>query len=334
MPPRWVSALPHASVSTLDVCQSIPGYLLTGGQFDTARTVLLKLASLAKHAFLPARIDRAGHPDLLATLWFANTAYAYRRAADDSATWQEVFLPLTKRAVQTLISDGCAKIRMDDGGMLSPAGRGDTGVTPLSMGYNALWYSTLAMLTEELNSIKDHASDHFERLAGRFRRSFTKAYWCSAHGWLCDPEQQKSAEHGGSPLPDPGQLLIATLPFSPIPRTKQRQVVLAIRDRALAAGGVRVPASSRDAALPAHTGEITSPLYLAWLIDAFIKTSDFPQRAIDEALPWLAHLPAEPLVRFYADGVPMAMAHHKGPDAPTNAEIARARALLAHRPGA
>lgn len=332
MTPRWISALPHASASTVVVCQSIPGYLLTSGQCDTARAALIDLSQMAKHAFLPARVDRQGKSDLLATLWFAHTAYAYTRATNDAATWQEVFLPLIKRAVQTLISEGCENVRMDDGGLLSPGSDADTGVTPLSMGFNALWYSTLAMLAEELSSIKDHAGDHFERLAGRFRRSFTKAYWCSAHGWLCDPEQQKTDEHGGSPLPDPAQLLIAILPFSPIPRTKQRQVVLAIRDRALVAAGVRVPVSSRDVALPAHVGEIASPLYLAWLIDGFIKTSDFPQRAIDEARPWLAKLPAEPLMRFYSGGVPAAIDHNDVPDAPTNAEIARARAMVAHRP--
>src|SRR6185437_2265351 len=81
------------------------------------------------------------------------------------------------------------------------------------VGLNALWFSVMSLLAEELTRVKDPMDDHFDRLAGRFRRSFTKLFWCDAHRCLCEPRVQMGVDHLRWHA-DPDQLLAVVLPFS------------------------------------------------------------------------------------------------------------------------
>jgi hypothetical protein len=337
MSASWLFALPHAESTTVSVCQCLPGYLLASGRTDVARDILLELASHARDGFVLDRLTQ-GAPDVPATLWFARAAFLYRRACSGTNVWHERLLPAVKKAVQTLISGGPSAFRMDDGGLLAPGGAipvaSSTDSVPSAanavcpIGINAMWYFTLAMLAEELHAIKDPVGDHYERLSGRFRRSFAKCFWCSAHGFLCDPELQKDPDHATAhAIPDPEQLLIAMLPFSPIPRTKQRQIVLFLRDKSLAPRGVLMPATSRDGGLyGASTVEpIASSLHLAWLIESLIGTSDTPDRAAAECRPLLP--PPGPVARFYVGLVPADIPQNVPAYAPSTAEMTCARQL-------
>jgi hypothetical protein len=323
MTPSWLSAFPDAQHTTVCIAQCLRGNLLINARTDQlqiAQTALLDMASHAKDGFLLESIDK-GKPDLAATLWFARAAYQFHKAAPSPA-WKDSLLPLLKKSVQTIVSSAASGVRMDDGGLLATS----TGICPV--GTNALWYFMLSMLAEELHAIKDHAGDHFERLAGRFRRSFSKAFWCSAHGFLCDPELQKSTDHAtADTLPDPTQLLIATLPFSPIPRTKQRQIVLAVREKNLAPRGVLVPKSSAEAGLKNSnaTDNTASMLHLAWLMEALVVTSDTPEKSAAEARTFLP--PPGPLARFYAGDKAAGIEENRLPDAASTAEIAAVRKI-------
>lgn len=318
----WLAAFPDAQPTTVCISQCLRGNLLIPGRAELAETVLLDLAAHAKDGFLLEEIHQ-GKPDIAATLWFARAAYQYRKStAAASPAWDTKLIPLLKKAVQTVVSGGATGVRMDDGGLLVTG----TGICPV--GINALWYFTLSMLAEELHAVKDHAGDHFERLAGRFRRSFSKAFWCSAHGFLCDPELQKVTDHAtADPIPDPTQLLIATLPFSPVPRTKQRQIVLAIREKNLAPRGVLLPKSSPEGGLKGSnaTDNTASMLHLAWLLEALVTTSDTPEKSAAEARMFLP--PPGPLARFYAGDKAAGIEENRLPDAASTAEIAAVRKI-------
>ena len=331
MAASWMSAFPYVEPTTVGVSQCLPGYLLAAGRHDVAREILVDIAAHARDGLVLAKIT-TGKPDVPSTLWFARAAYMYRQASNDSAAWQERLLPAIKAAVQSLISTGPAAFRMDDGGMLAPkdgsvrADKVAASVCPI--GLNALWYFMLSLLAEEMHALKNPSGDHFERLAGRFRRSFAKSFWCSAHGFLCDPELQKDPNHAAAHgVPDPEQLLIATLPFSPIPRTKQRQIVLTIRDKSAAPRGVIMPKTSREGGLQdsAAAENTASALHLAWLVESLIVTSDTPARAAAECRPML---PAAGVVaRFYVGNVPAEIAENVLEHAPSTAETARARQM-------
>ena len=128
---------------------------------------------------------------------------------------------------------------------------------------NALWYFALEMTAQTLQhplpsgGAKDPSGHHFERLAGRFRRSFAKHFWCEEHGCLCSPTAawRGGADHGF--LPDPDQLLITMFTVSPLPRTKQRQILARITAHSMGNLGVKLHH-------PVH-GVVESPLHRAWL---------------------------------------------------------------------
>src|SRR6185369_5378730 len=79
---------------------------------------------------------------------------------------------------------------------------------------NALWYAALDSTAQALRDmppssaaggppVRDPSAEHFERLAGRFRRSFAKLYWCEDHGRICPPEARTHPNH--VTLPDAEQ---------------------------------------------------------------------------------------------------------------------------------
>jgi hypothetical protein len=321
-PPSWLVAFPDAEPTTTCVAQCLRGFLLVPGSVDLAQHALLDIAAHAKDGFVLDSIVK-GKPDLVATLWFARAAYQYRKSTAAPAAWNDKLLPLLKKTVQSVVGGAASGLRMDDGGLLAPAAGG---ICPI--GINALWYFMLSMLAEELHAVKDHAGDHFERLAGRFRRSFSKAFWCSAHGFLCDPELQKNTDHATADvMADPTQLLIATMAFSPIPRTKQRQIVLAIREKNLAPRGVLMPKTSAEGGLKGGNAapQTASALHLAWLIEALIATSDTPEKSAAEAQSLLP--PAGPQARFYVGDKAAGIEENKMPHAPSTAEMDAVRKM-------
>jgi glycogen debranching enzyme len=137
---------------------------------------------------------------------------------------------------------------MNDGGLLLASGKG---ADPAALARNALWYNALAILAEELRKVGDHTGDHFDRLAGRFRRSFMKSFWCEPHQSFCDATERQREDHAAAPLAafNPDQLLLLILPMSAIPRTKQRQIVDLLRQRQLAPLGLRIPQAPEERCL-------------------------------------------------------------------------------------
>jgi hypothetical protein len=197
----------------------------------------------------------------------------------------QVLIPMCKRIIQHFISDeGMEGVRMDDSGMLAGVEGNKKPCEALSapLRLNALWYTALESTGQALRAgkylgtatrlplHKDPSGDHFERLAGRFRRAFSKMYWCEDHDRICPPELRGEADHGrgeGSQrLPDVEQLLLMVLPVSPLPRTKQREVLAELESRTPGSMGILMQ--------HAEHGLVESPLHRAWLAQAVANTAD------------------------------------------------------------
>jgi hypothetical protein len=262
----------------------------------------LEAASSAGEVLLPQSAE-GGPGDLEASLWFVRAGHVYGKNAEaDRDFVQGVLLPRGKRIVQGVISgiDEAGTVRMDDGGMLVSAGNG-------ALRLNALWYAALEAVAEGLHTAGDRAGDHFERLAGRFRRSFAKAYWCEAHGCVCVPGTREEG-HGALPLAD--QVLLSVLPSSPIPRTKQRQALLRVKEAGLGRVGVKVE----------HGGEVVeSVLHRVWLARALASTAENGAQGKMEAAEILGGLREKvgaEAAAFYKDGNALG-----GPDLLATAEV-------------
>jgi hypothetical protein len=341
------SYLPHTHRSVLEICQALPGYLLVNERFDTARDVLLRLVDYAGLGVVPSHPGKYKPPaDAATTFWFAHAAYAYVRASGDRATWDNALLPLVKRIAQTLISSSLGDTTMTDAGLVVESAAKDA----YPLGLNTLWYSTLTMLAEELAKVGDASGSHFDRLAGRFRRSFAKMFWCAPHQCLCDPRSKAAAGHYKVTfVPAPDQLLAVVLPFSPVAQTKQRQIVASLKAANVSDLGMRVPwtlnVEAGERARSGRRPEIVSPLYLAWLAEALLKVSDGSAEALAQADGWmnsLKSLEAENdghLAWLYElrSQRPAGATHRAVTHGPTVAEVARVARLVAQlkaaRPG-
>ncbi|HUO08670.1 MAG TPA: hypothetical protein VM008_10250 [Phycisphaerae bacterium] len=319
-----LSGLAMSQPQFAPLCASIPSMYLAYQDVAGAAGILSQAAAAAKEGGVPMSPENP-EPNPFAGLWFIRAAHLFAKAGGDEALMKQQLLPLTKKVLQELISSaGVGGVRMDDGGLLADASGSQT------LRLNALWYSALETSAADFKRLRDPSGDHFERLAGRFRRSFQKAYWCDAHGRICPPEFRPATEPGATPpapastkpddhgsLPDADQLLLTFLPASPIPRTKQRQLLQAVRNRALGNIGVKINH-------PKH-GIVESPLHRAWLALGLIASADQPAPAAGEAsavaapllqLRAIAHNGGIPA--FYRDGQPV---EGEGGDLLTTAEV-------------
>ncbi|MGN6369084.1 MAG: amylo-alpha-1,6-glucosidase [Phycisphaerae bacterium] len=314
-----LSALAQSQAQFAPQCASIPSMFLAYSDLPGAAALLSDVAAAAaKTTGGVPRSPKDLQPDPLAGLWFIRAVHLFAKAGGDPSLVADKLRPLAKRVLQELISSaGVGDVRMDDGGLLvGPAG------SP-TLRLNALWYSALETCAADLKTVRDPAGDHFERLAGRFRRSFVKAYWCDAHGCICPPEMRAPADpaapgpenHGA--LPNANQLLLTFLPASPIPRTKQRQLIGVVRNNALGPVGVKVHH-------PDH-GLVESPLHRAWLALGILASADQPAPAQAEAsaiaaplLPLRAVAHNGGIPAFYRDGQPLP---GEAPDLLATAEV-------------
>ena len=270
-------------------CSTIPGHMYCERSLAAARKELEEILATADGAPLK---KAAGKGDVMANLWFSRAAHEFAAAlggAIGNSTSPEEktdhlhfanksLLPLCKQIVQAFITDqGMDGVRMDDGGMLVGAGTAKPNpALALPLRLNALWYTALESTGQALRgqppmgvpaaagTRNDPSGDHFERLAGRFRRSFAKAFWCDEHNRICPIEHRTEPNHGA--LPDAEQVLITMLPSSPLPRTKQREILTQIETQAMGTKGVKINH-------PEH-GLVESPLHWAWLAEGTAGSAD------------------------------------------------------------
>ncbi len=309
--------------TVLEASQAMPGQLLLEGDYEAALQMVAGLAESAGEGVLPSGGKGKKKPEVAGNLWFVQAAYTYYKQTGDEATWRGPLLGLAKRIAQAVVTGAFKGMTMGDGGLLS--GKGTMAAV---LEVNLLWYSVLSILAEELRRAGDAGGDHFERLAGRFRRSFLKAYWCDAHGCLCDPAQVTAEGHAAaSVLPEAGQLLTAVVSFSAVPRTKQRQLVDAVAKAGRRDLGMVV---SRESAGVKRelSGELVSPMHLAWLAEGHVRTSDTPATSLAEAISWMSGVQkvleeTGALARWYMDGVPAKVRENVAVHGPTMAEVRR-----------
>lgn len=326
-----LSGLPETKGVLAPICAAIPGALLSKGDVETAGRALTWVADVAGDKVVPISAKNS-KSDASGNLWFIRAAHLYGEAGGDRALFEGRLLPLIKRIVTQFISPkGLGGVHMDDGGLLfskpgAKLGGGVLGLPASAMlRINAMWYSAIESTGVDLKAVGDATGDHYERLAGRFRRSFAKTFWCDEHLSLCMPEARTLENHGE--LPEADQLLVTVLPASPIPRTKQRQILQRVRERAMGSLGVLVKH-------PKH-GIVESVLHRAWLVMGTVLSADVRALAMPEAMALMGPLnglaaqaaasgPAS-VAAYYKDNSPVS---DEAADALATAELTATAALL------
>jgi hypothetical protein len=219
------------------------------------------------HVMANLRLVRAAHEFAAAVGASSTLGSDEKRVHLEFAT--KSLLPFCKRVILEFVSEkGMDGIWMDDSGLLAGLVRKGRKNAALAahLRLNALWYVALEMTGMALRGLtpmgagltaKDSSGDHFERLAGRFRRAFNKVFWCEEHQRVCPQELRGENTHGE--MPDAEQLLLMVLPVCPIPRTKQLGILVQLENMAQSPVGLWVRHEG---------GMVESPVHRAWLAQA------------------------------------------------------------------
>ncbi|MEX0775528.1 MAG: amylo-alpha-1,6-glucosidase [Phycisphaeraceae bacterium] len=292
-----------------DTFIALPGLLLCTGRYDDARDTLKLYADSIQDGLVPNRFDdyddKAAHYNTVdASLWFIRAALEYVRQSGDAACWGDWLGDACTRIMDAYIKGTHNGIRMAGDGLIT-AGSPTTQLTWMdaatsgvvftprpgkAVEINALWYAALVGLADLIRTTPgaDAAlAGHYDKLADRIRRSFAKVFWNDALSCLNDHvyTDEQGQEHVDQSV-RPNQIFAASLPASPLPRTKQLQVLDVVRARLLTPVGLRTlprddwhyhgrytgPQFQRDQAY--HQGTIW-PWLIGPYAEAVLRTGDF-----------------------------------------------------------
>lgn len=317
-----------------DTFIALPGLLLETGRYDEARSALRLFAGAIRDGLVPNRFDdyddAAAHYNTVdGSLWFVHSALEYVRVTGDDATWEEWLSAAVMLVLDAYIRGTDYDIRMTGDGLITAgsdatqltwmdAACGGVVFTPRpgkAVEINALWYSALVGTAKLMTSRDSKAGAHYEKLAKRIKRSFTRVFWDQDAECLRDFVWSTD---GGDDSPDlsvrPNQIFAVSLPHSPLAKTRQKQVVKAVRDALLTPYGLRTLAEDD----PKYRGRYTGDMFARdgayhqgtvwpWLIgpyaEAVMRVGNFSDAAVKQAhaaiAPLLAYLMGDGLGQLH-----------------------------------
>jgi predicted glycogen debranching enzyme len=312
-----------------DTFIALPGLLLATGRHQEAQRVLRVFAEAIDRGLVPNRFDdyteAAAHYNTVdASLWFIHAARRYVKMTGDRRSWNDWLAPACLAIVdaysQGTGGDGSdrALIGMAEDGLITAGNErtqltwmdarcGDQVFTPRpgkAVEINALWYSALSTLAEELPPAQAERASQLGHLANKVKRHYAEVFWEEPAGYLVDHlyHDAEGRQHRDISL-RPNQLLACALPHSPLGKEKRRRAVQAVTDHLLTPAGLRtLPQDDpnyhghyrgdqfqRDKAY--HQGTIW-PWLLGPYCEAVLRTGEFSKAASQHARQALAPLRA------------------------------------------
>ena len=236
-----------------DTMIALPGLLITTGQYDSARKVLLAFARYVDRGMLPNNFpDSVGTPEyntVDAALWYFEAVRQYFAATRDSETIAMLF-PVLSEIVSGHIVGTRYKIHVDEFDGLLYAGEegvqltwmdarvGAKVITPRigkPVEINALWYNALCTMATLAPTLGE-AAEPFKRLAERVKTSFQK-FWNEPEGFCYDVIDSPGVGNDSSLRPN--QIFAVSLPESPLSAAQQKSVVDICARRLLTSHGLR-----------------------------------------------------------------------------------------------
>jgi predicted glycogen debranching enzyme len=237
-----------------DTMISLPGLTLVQGRFEDAREILLSFAQYISKGMIPNQFPDYGempeYNTVDASLWYIQAVYQYLRFAKDVKTIREDFYGVLKEIIEYYRKGTRYNIHADADGLIyagaagvqltwMDAKIGDWVVTPRmgkAVEINALWYNALkimSFLAREMDF--NNESRDYDILAQKVRKSFNGAFWIEEGQYLYDyinGETKNAAIR-------PNQILAVSLPYSMLPKTRQRNVVEIVKEHLLTPYGLR-----------------------------------------------------------------------------------------------
>jgi len=237
-----------------DTMISLPGLTLIQGRFEDAREILLTYAQYISKGMIPNRFPDYGetpeYNTVDASLWYIQAVYQYLRFAKDVKTIHEDFYGVLKEIVEYYWKGTRYNIHADDDGLIYAGAEGvqltwmdakigNWVVTPRmgkAVEINALWYNALKIMSFLAREISlNNESKDYTVLAEKVSKSFNGAFWYDEGQYLydyVDGDVRSSAIR-------PNQIFAVSLPYSMLPKTRQRNVVEIVKEHLLTPYGLR-----------------------------------------------------------------------------------------------
>ena len=242
-----------------DTFISLPGLLLCTDRFEEAQAVLKAFAHSIRNGLIPNRFDdyddRAAHYNTVdASLWFVHAALEYLRITKHHNTWETWLGPAVLQIIEAYIAGTDYGIKMDDDGLVL-AGSHSTQLTWMdakcgnqvftprhgkSVEINALWYNALATMVGYEDLLTKSQRVRFDEIKLRTRSSFERLFWNRDQSCLFDHlwTDDQGKRHTDKSI-RPNQIFAVSFAHSPLPQSKQTQVVQTVRSRLLTPFGLR-----------------------------------------------------------------------------------------------
>jgi predicted glycogen debranching enzyme len=250
-----------------DTMIALPGLTLSTGRPEAARRILTTFARFVDGGMLPNVFPETGerpeYSTVDAALWYVEAVRAYHAATGDDAAARQLF-PVLEQIIRGYAGGTRFRIRVDDADGLVTAGErgvqltwmdariGDWVVTPRigkPVEINALWYNALVAMTGLARRLGRPAVE-WAAMAARAEAGFAR-FWNEKTGYCYDvidgPDGPEAALR-------PNQILAVSLPASPLPAGRQRQVVDACGRQLLISYGLRSLGPGEPGYQPRYAG--------------------------------------------------------------------------------
>ena len=310
-----------------DTFIALPGLMLATGRFSEAQETLRSFSEAIQDGLVPNRFDdyndKAAHYNTVdASLWFIHAAIEYVNESGDRDSWDAWLAGSVTQIIKAYIKGTRHGIALAGDGLIT-AGSAQTQLTWMDAAHegevftprfgkaveiNALWYHVL-LATAQLIADKDsHTANHYNKLAARAKRAFSKVFWDENAGYLRDHvwTDREGNEHVDLTC-RPNQIFAVSLAHSPLARNRQRQVINTIQSCLLTPYGLRtLPQSDenyhgqyagapRDRDRAYHQGTVW-PWLIGPYAEAILRAGRFEPKAREQAMAAI-----EPLLQFMGE---------------------------------
>jgi predicted glycogen debranching enzyme len=299
-----------------DTMIALPGLTLSTNRPEIARSILMEFARHVDRGMLPNRFPDAGeqpeYNTVDATLWFFEATRALLEYTNDEEFVRATLYDVLVDIIDWHVKGTRYQIHVDSQGLLysgeegvqltwMDAKVGDWVVTPrrgLAVEIQALWYNALRIMEElaERFGETERQKQYADR-AEQARQSFNRLFWNTEADCLYDVIDGEAQDASIRP----NQIFAVSLTHSMLSLESARKVVEVVERDLLTPYGLRSLAPDDPQYHPKYEGDPVSRdgsyhqgTVWAWLIGpfltAYMKTSDEPERAREEALELLVPL--------------------------------------------
>ncbi|MCF0132102.1 MAG: glycogen debranching enzyme N-terminal domain-containing protein [Pseudobutyrivibrio sp.] len=296
-----------------DTMIAFTGLTLVTRRFEEARGILKTFAQYAKNGIVPNMFPDDGLEPLYntadASLWYFYAVHNYLKydpSEEGAAFIREEIYPKLLEIIEAYKNGTDNSIYMDTDSLIC-AGSGTDQVTWMDVRVgdwvptprhgkpveiNALWINALKITASLMRRFNDTGFEQYEALADNAAASFNEIFWCEEKQCLYDVISTEGVADDHFRC---NQLYAISLPYSILPKDKEKAVVDFVQSKLYVGKGIRTLTIDHPDYQPIYDGalEKRDPAYhqgTAWgyimgaFITAYVKTHGHDDTAKKEAL--------------------------------------------------